>query len=355
MITKYLRRILSSLVVTSAWYSESFSMDDREFQRALEMSRQAYQDQLALENDLMQIALQESIQQELKRQDDKKKEVDANLLKQNADPFFLIRPFQDRVNSITGGKQSFKQSHDDTLFYVLDNQLNHSYGYGNHALFRENSSSDKNCCFLFSIIGDNEDLLTKVLGDRNQAREILKNPELANMYDEDVVENKLKRRDFTLVREKFMKDILQAMKEDRKFYLENEQEQSFREFVSRIIRTFNSDKSTIVADPNNADGYTIIVVSNRADRSTTASDPKSIVERSAFIPVEYATLFSILYDTPVVPLNKENISNPVLMNPLVRDKGFGMELMPYFSKEEWKRAIFIYHHGVHYQKLHVLD
>lgn len=228
--------------------------------------------------------------------------------------------------------QVFQGNNEDTLFYVQDNQLEHYYGYDDHAVVRENSSGKENCCFLFSIIGNNEDLLTKVMGygetsKGDQAKKILSNPELPDTCDEDAHRAGLIRRDFTPVKQKFMNDVIWARDNpDRKFFLSNGEETTFRNFVDRIVRIHGMD-------------YT----------------PEAIRDNPKDIPVEYTTLFSVLYGTPVVPLHKQNNGSPTLMNPLIRAKGFGQHLMPAFSKDEWRKAILIYHSGGHYQKLHALD
>lgn len=331
MNRSFFKKLLPTLLIASAWYGESFSSDE-EFRRAIELSKETYEiekakketedaELRAIEEEFKKIALEKSKQQNS----------GTNSPKQNQPLLPLIESFQGQVNKATGIKLSFEGNDEDTLFGVEDNQLNHNYGYGNHALMRENSSGKNNCCFLFSIIGDNEDLLTKVMGSRDQAKKILSDPELANTCDEDAHILGLKRRDFSPVREKFMNDILKAMEEDRKFYLGNGEEESVRNYVNRIISTYNFGGSQMKVDP------------------------KGIHETEAFIPVEYATLFSVLYDTPVVPLNKANKRTPILMNPLVRERGFGKNLMPNFEKDKWNKAIFIYHSGVHYQKLHVLN
>lgn len=325
----YLKKILPTLLITGIGCSQSFSSDE-EFRKALELSKQTY----AIEQEKNEKAELLAIEEHFKKiaqEEAQKQKSGTNSPKQNDPVLPLIDLFQGQFHHTTGIKLSFSGSDEDTLFGVEDNQLNYSYGYGNHVLLRENSSGKENCCFLFSIIGDNEELLTKVMENRDQAKQILSNPELANLCDDDAAFIGKKRRDFSPVREKFMNDILKAMEKDRIFFLGNGDEESFRNYVNRIIRTYNFGGSSMRADP------------------------KGIHETGAFIPVEYATLFSVLYETPVVPLTKENRRTPILMNPLIRDRAYGKDLMPNFTKDEWNKATFIYHSGVHYQKLHVLS
>lgn len=317
-----LKKSILSLFLLGGWNAESYGAEDEEFLKALEESKIMYEKEIAqkadnqyLEDEFLAWTLQES----------ENNYVDVD---QDVSLVSQIKHFQNTVHSKTGIKLIFEKNDEDTLFFVKDDQLGHEYGYGNHPLVRENSSGKENCCLLFSIIGENEDLLTKVLGNnRQQAQAILANPELADMCDEDAADLGLKRRDFSDVRGKFMKDVLEAMETGRTFYLENGEERSVKDYVEALNSV-----------------YPGVIV-----------DPKGLHENGRCIPVEYATLFSVLYDTPVCPLAKENKKTPILLNPLIRDKGFGQRLMPYFTKDEWKKAIFIYHSGYHYQKLHRLD
>lgn len=75
----------------------------------------------------------------------------------------------------------------------------------------QKNSSGKNCdCLLYSIIGENEALLTRILGNSELAKELLSVPEYPDSSPLDVPE----KRDFTVVREKILADIGNILDQD---------------------------------------------------------------------------------------------------------------------------------------------
>jgi hypothetical protein len=245
------------------------------------------------------------------------------------------------------------------LQMATDGESCFDFGYGDKHLKLVKSSGADNCCLLFSIIGDRFDLLKKVLGSEDQARELIAKPEMVpnpleqpmvfETEDEELAytlslsEKKQEedpeylkwdesRRHFRGVRAKFFQDIKNKWEET--FFTAKGEEVEYGFFVERILKDY---------------GILSLDEISREDR---------------MLPMEFATVFSALYEIPVCVLRmNEHIQDhgdaPILYNPMIRSKSeqdncIPFDLMPSFDRKRWQEeTIYVYRQFAagHFDKL----
>lgn len=204
--------------------------------------------------------------------------------------------------------------------YTIGNHYFFTIGqdfYTDTILIRKNSSGAGNNCLLFSIIRDNENLLTTVLGNRELAKKILSVPENA---DEPMGE----RRDFSKVRAKFFQDIIAHL--DVKYPT-----------VDNHVMTIRQLLEPVIANTNNlyrSSGWNI----------TTAEQLLLNLEHyELMLDHDFSVIFSLLYNVPTQVL----IPTPIDPYQLIPQT-------PNLFKMPQGKTIFIFHkgrNGCHYQKL----
>ncbi len=191
--------------------------------------------------------------------------------------------------------------------------------YTDSILSRKNSSGQNNDCLLFSIIRDNGELLTKVLGDDMKAALILSCPEKA---DNDEGE----RRDLSEVRKKFFSDIIAHL--DVAYKLVNGKTQTLRQFLDHVIVDTNRRYARAF----------------KGKKITSAEQLLATLDYNhLMLDHDFSVIFSLLYDVPIQVLVPSRI-DPYQLIPQTPN----LFIMP---KGE---MTFVYHPGQfgnHFQKL----
>jgi hypothetical protein len=204
----------------------------------------------------------------------------------------------------------------DDLFFMLGKE-----GVSKDSVLqRVNSSGQNNNCLLFSIIRENKDLLTRVVGDEEVAEQILSVPENANVSPEDGP-----RRDFDLVREFFFEKIRQNL--DKSFPTVDGDRMTIRDYLHHVIE-----------DTNRLYG---IKITEGVEQLLA-----TLAYNNLMLDIDFSVVFSLLYQVPVY-----------VMSPSTENKLQMIQYTPDLFVMPKGDPIYVYHSGrggCHYQKLFVV-
>ena len=246
-------------------------------------------------NDLKILATQngKSLRQFAEEENNKSRQNLENLsIEENAS--MLGMTIEDYKASIDDNKNRFKDSSVDDQAHSFKTDMSFSKSYGNNnqklhniSLKFQETSGENNNCLLHSIIGNDSNLLTRIIGARQLAEDILALPEEVS----DI--NAPYRRNLDFVRVKFLEDISKSL--DAPFEKANNRTE------------FTSFRSVIEDIRNEALDQTYFGLTTEEYLDKKAAD-------QTFLNIGFADIFSQLYGksvyvfTPQYDIDKSKLS-----------------------------------------------